>query len=84
MSRTAQGSAPIHYTADTLLTKSSVLLGSGLAVLLLNLAACLIRGQVMTGLALVGVALLIGGVLVLEAPADPALLDPSLTDSQED
>lgn len=84
MSRTTEGNASIHDTADTLLTKTSVLIGSGLAVLLLNLAACLVRGQVMTGLALVGVALLIGGVLVLEAPADPALLDPSLTDTQED
>ena len=83
MSRTTKATAPVRYTADTLLTKASVLIGSGLAVLLLNLAACLVRGQVMTGLALVGVALLVGGVLVLEAPADPALFDPSLTDSQE-
>lgn len=83
MNRTTKDTAPVRYTADTVLTKASVLIFSGLAVLLINLAACLVRGQVMTGLALVGVALLIGGVLVLEAPADPALLDPSLTDTQE-
>lgn len=83
MSRTTQATAPVRYTADTLLTKASVLLGSGLAVLVLNMAACLVRGQAMTGLALLGIALIIGGVLVLEAPADPPLVDPSLTDSQE-
>lgn len=65
-------------------TRSAALLliAAGL-VLLLNLTACLVRGQIMTGLALWGVGLLAGAVLLLEAPAVPVLIDPSLTDSEE-
>ncbi|WP_315503668.1 hypothetical protein [Actinomyces radicidentis] len=64
-------------TQATAPTKAAALIGSGVAALLLNLVACLIRDQTMTGLALLGVVLLIAGVLLLELHATtPTTLDP--------
>lgn len=72
MSRSTKPTAP----ADARRARTACLLAAaGVVVLLLNLAASLALGQVMTGLALWGVGLLVGAALVLELPADPALTD---------
>ena len=60
--------------------RAGLLLGAGLAALLVNLAVCLAQGQAFTGFALWGVALMLGGVLALDLPTDPAITDIEETD----